>query len=103
MSTPCTENKRMHKHRDLIIAWANGAEIEYFGCDCKWHLAEARDFDSELSLRIKPVPRQVFKYVTTQLNGTDIARWDATEPAYANLKLTFNYYTGELENAEVLN
>lgn len=29
MSTIYTGNKKMHKHRDLIIAWANGAEIEW--------------------------------------------------------------------------
>jgi hypothetical protein len=46
-----------HKHAELIKAWADGAEIEYFGADCTWRTAEARDFDSDLSLRIKPEPK----------------------------------------------
>ena len=44
-----------HKHKDLIIAWANGADIQYIECEGNW-----RDIVGDplwargLSYRIKP-------------------------------------------------
>lgn len=56
MSYPYVGMKPIHKHRDLIIAWANGAEIEcrpkdgmWIDCDPSW--------SNNLEYRIKPEPR----------------------------------------------
>lgn len=32
------DRSKWHPHHDLIVAWARGAEIEYFDDDdCRWH------------------------------------------------------------------
>lgn len=44
-----------HKHRDLIIAWANGADIEYYSTfSNRWMGASAPDWDTTLNYRTKP-------------------------------------------------
>lgn len=44
-----------HKHRDLIIAWANGAEIEHFNtCYDRWQRCASPSWNSEDQYRIKP-------------------------------------------------
>ena len=65
-------NKR-HKHADVIIAWANGEEIEY-----KWH-GEWHDWDDnstpsfyeECEYRIKPkrVKKEGWVNVYKNING----------------------------------
>lgn len=44
-----------HVHLDLIIAWANGAEIEFYleAYDC-WHTVANPSWDRSTSYRIKP-------------------------------------------------
>lgn len=46
----------LHKHRDLIIAWANGTEIEYFSTDFGEMWVETKNpcWDTRLKYRIKP-------------------------------------------------
>lgn len=44
-----------HKHKEWIIAWANGAEIEYkYRYEDKWRMASTPNWDSTLEYRIKP-------------------------------------------------
>lgn len=43
-----------HKHCDLIVAWANGAEIEYQGSGVCWHLSHTPTWDVDAKYRIKP-------------------------------------------------
>lgn len=46
-----------HKHADLIIAWANGAEIEYYHKNFKsWNPANAPVWREDIEYRIKPKP-----------------------------------------------
>jgi hypothetical protein len=89
-----------HKHAELIKAWADGAEIEFCGVDNKWRPIEARDWDSNFLLRIKPEPKpDVVRY--TQAFMTSSGTWG--EPSqFDNLKLTFDGETGELKSARVL-
>jgi len=55
MSTPYTGNKKMHPHRDLIIAWANGAEIQVMLAWSKgWVDADTPGWDENSIYRIKP-------------------------------------------------
>ena len=42
-----------HKHRDLIIAWANGAKIECLGFGDTWDIVENPNWKSD-HYRIKP-------------------------------------------------
>lgn len=42
-----------HKHRDVIIAWANGEEVEYLNLG-GWVLAKTPSFHESLDWRIKP-------------------------------------------------
>lgn len=51
--TETAEHKR--PHADLIIAWANGAEIQWRGSDnSKWENVENPNFHEEYQYRIKP-------------------------------------------------
>jgi len=43
-----------HKHADLIIAWANGAEIECENPDKKWVFLKSPMWVPEYNYRIKP-------------------------------------------------
>ena len=43
-----------HKHRDAIIAWANGEPIEYQAISGVWHEIAFPHWDDETKYRIKP-------------------------------------------------
>jgi hypothetical protein len=98
-----------HLHADLIHAWADGAEIEYFN----EHSNEWRTFVNEHNIwyeawqyRIKPEPKpDIVKYINVRLQykDTGICRWDSCDAQYANLKLVFDGDTGNLKSAEAIN
>lgn len=92
-----------HKHAELIKAWADGAEIEYWHptwekwvkTDDSWMLwADTNTF------RIKPEPNHdVVRFYNIGLGGGVYQNngrngWD--------LKLTFDGGTGELKSAQAL-
>lgn len=55
----CTETKP-HKHAELIIAWAKGAEIEYSHPDHPtptWAATETPTWTPRCNYRIKPIPK----------------------------------------------
>ena len=43
-----------HKHAELIIAWANGAEIEVSNSGVTWGITATPDWNVNLQYRIKP-------------------------------------------------
>ena len=44
-----------HKHADVIIAWANGAEIEYrIGSHDSWSKATSPGWHADCEYRVKP-------------------------------------------------
>lgn len=46
-----------HKHAELIKAWADGAEIEYYaGVSNKWIRVDSPFWDENIEYRIKPTP-----------------------------------------------
>jgi hypothetical protein len=51
--------KQLHKHRDLIIAWANGEEIQIKRCDSTWADITYPTWDFNVEYRIKP---EVIRY-----------------------------------------
>lgn len=64
--------KTPHKHHDIIVAWADGAEIEYQILDGeKWWPVpvDAHDWRSGATYRIKPEPP---KYPLSKLSDVDL-------------------------------
>jgi hypothetical protein len=63
MSTPYTSKKPMHPHRELIIAWANGAEIQQY-TENRWKDCTYPVWDERVEYRIKPYePTLPYNYV----------------------------------------
>jgi hypothetical protein len=99
-----------HVHKDLIIAWANGASIQMFSTHLsKWIDIPAPFWNEAAKYRIKPIPKPdpVF-YVTmgwkSGFSGSSVLSYSTDGGrAYRNLKLTFDVETGALKAAEVIN
>jgi len=92
-------NKR-HKHYDVIVAWAEGKEIQFrekpsdVWNDFKtWDAAPT--FHSELQYRIKPEPDVVKEWRTNKYGECLVS----SEP---NIRLTFSGEDGRLIKAEVI-
>jgi len=96
-----------HKHKDLIIAWANGAKIEWQNSVGDWCLQRGEiDWGySEGRYRIKPEPKPDHVYYGVfDMDGSM-----AIESCFTKvnddgdqIKLTFDGETGKLKAAEVL-
>ena len=52
---------KRHKHADLIIAWAEGAEIEYRSLTGKWKFVREPTWSEDYEYRVKP--KTVKRYV----------------------------------------
>jgi hypothetical protein len=89
-----------HKHADLIIEWANGAQIELYHTDTeKWVDAPTPLwFDCEYRVKPEPKPDLIKKCDI----DSRLAVWDCDPRGDPNLKLTFDGETGKLKKAEVL-
>jgi hypothetical protein len=48
------DTSKHHKHHDLIIAWAKGAEIEFFSHLDTWVHRKHPSWDSNIKYRVKP-------------------------------------------------
>ena len=88
-----------HKHADLIIAWAGGAEIQYYDAImCRWEDDKNPKWLEDTKFRIKPEPKpDVVLCYGANKRGVYIEPWGDS-----NLRLTFDGETGELKSAEVL-
>lgn len=62
------EQPKRHKHADLIIAWANGAEIQYNGA-MGWADLRNPSFELEFEYRIKPTPKPNIEFVESYSLG----------------------------------
>lgn len=96
--------KKPHKHAELIKAWADGAEIEYwekYGAQWVECGGSAPTWEEYQEYRIKPEPKpDVVRYgmvVDNRYGSLTLARC-----ACDNIKLTFDGETGALKAAEVL-
>jgi hypothetical protein len=50
------DTSKYHKHHDLIIQWAKGAEIEYLDYQGDWEDASTPSWSKRMEYRIKPTP-----------------------------------------------
>jgi len=108
-----------HKHADLIIAWANGAKIEY------WHAGHEKwlDIDANPSwwynveYRIKPEPKpDIVRYARASFTEYHFKSfesmddnkkrtgtyWSINKSGVDNIKATFDGETGELKKVEII-
>lgn len=98
-----------HKHKDLIIAWANGAEIEVrSNCTGEWSRAEMPSWFLHMEYRIKPEPKPDFVLYAwvdeenANVNDTYVSYSQRLQMNHHNLRLTFDGETGKLKKAEVI-
>jgi hypothetical protein len=84
----CQENKR-HKHADLIIAWANGAEIQFLNQFGKWQ-DTVPSWSTTCDYRIKPKP-SVKKYLLVYLVRGAL-RASVTDTYWESIQQYENYY-----------
>ena len=94
-----------HNHAELIKAWADGAEIEYW-TGVRWLKSDSPSWLEEKQYRIKPEPKpepkpDLVRYVACNVwfDGYDVS---SSKYEGDNLKLTFDGETGKLISAEVL-
>jgi hypothetical protein len=87
-----------HKHYDMIVAWADGAEIEWLGIDGNWcSISGTPAWSIETVYRIKPEPKPDRIVVTDLWRQRDYGMLHMGE-----FRLTFDGETGKLKSAEVL-
>ena len=104
-----------HKHYELIIAWANGAEIEYKDSFNMWNYHENPIWLINEEYRIKPEPKpDVVLYAYSkpyEKNGISLItngyiRYENIFPlkeySKPNIKLTYDGESKELKSAEVI-
>ena len=96
--------KTPHKHAELIKAWADGTEIEFYSEMSKqWISTAFPNWIPDNKFRIKPEPKPdviVFPHrVTTNSDDYPFLKEYYTKQ---QLKLTFDGETGKLKSAEVL-
>lgn len=87
-----------HKHRDVIIAWANGQDIEYLIPPGKWVPVRNPEWCGALEYRVKPAPKpDQVRTMFVELNPK-------LDNAYnkPNLKLTFDGETEKLKAVEII-
>lgn len=91
-----------HKHADLIIAWANGAQIEGLAHQGVWAIIEHPAWDGTVEYRIKPEPKPDDVLLAWVVYNGTTSIFMANPANESNIKLTFDGETGKLKAAEVL-
>ena len=93
-----------HKHAEVIKAWADGAEIEYWSnYEGRWILLnmESPGWELGFKYRVKPTPKpDVVKNVICWF--TNQILFESESECGQNLRLTFDGETGKLKAAEVI-
>ena len=92
-----------HKHKDVIIAWAKGAEIEGYDAPCNtWRLLHTPQWYSEAQYRVKPTkPKDKAMEALIVLSPFAGPLLYAAAPDEANCVLVFDGTTNKLINASV--
>ena len=91
-----------HKHAELIKAWADGAEVEYWSESYKeWSVEPYPNWYDTSTYRIKPEPKpDVVRYGHIMDNRYGSLTLEAL--LTSNIKFIFDGETGALKGAEVL-
>ena len=63
-------NEKKHKHYDTIIAWANGAQIQYSNNGSGWLDTTAPGWNDSIHYRIKPVVKSKAELFLEAVNTT---------------------------------
>jgi hypothetical protein len=98
--------KTPHKHAELIKAWADGAEIEYWRDPYGWEscACNSPSWGVEAQYRIKPEPKPdvvVDRMLCVTVVDDDTYITLAISN-YSNCRFVFDGETGKLKSAEVL-
>ena len=98
-----------NKHYDLIVAWAKGADIQWYD-GSTWITTLYPGWGAAQSYRIKPEPKpDLLFYVSVGecrpgSGLPDLRQWSPySKNLYNNVKLIFDGETGKLKKAEVIN
>jgi len=95
-----------HKHYDLIVAWANGATIEFFARrQGEWRPAYNPTWDVDMEYRIKPEPKPDSVKIRKLTYNADIdcvLLQSMSDARDANMMFIFDGETGALKDAQVL-
>ena len=101
--------KTPHKHAELIKAWADGAEIQWYDNSTREHrwkdLGAVFDWSAPVQFRIKPEPKPDHVYYGVfDMDGSMHLESCFTKinDDGDQIKLTFDGETGKLKAAEVL-
>lgn len=91
-----------HKHAEIIKAWADGAQIEFFTSDEFWEDTKHPQWHEDMEYRIKHKPDIAF-YCETYFDKKPVKTpmhpiWLTTD----NLRLIYDGETGKLKKAEIL-
>ena len=100
-----------HKHHDLIVAWAKGADIQWYD-GSTWITTPHPGWATQHSYRIKPEPKPdvilygcvVKKHWTEyeEEGSVFICNIDTLKIKTDNVKFIFDGETGKLKKAEVI-
>lgn len=91
------------KHYDLIVAWAEGHQIEVFDDQySKWTASVYPSFLSGLEYRIKPAPKPDLVREALIVNSLSAGPLlYAASPSEANIVLVFDGETGKLKQCTI--
>lgn len=99
-----------HKHYGLIVAWANGATIQYenkLECQGEWlYFINDPIWNYDLNLRIKPEPKpDEIRYARASAHDTGAKHttwWSQSKSGQDNVKAVFDGETGKLKSMEII-
>ena len=95
-----------HVHKDVIIAWANGAEIQVFQSEglVRWIDCFKPTWREDLEYRIKPkdivIERYAYYYISQPLGSIECVFVEYRP--FNNVRFTFDAETKELKNIEMI-
>ena len=92
-----------HMHKAVIIAWANGAKIQYKPPHSPvWYDVGLPTWGEEWEYRIKPTPKPD-KVIFVEIVHNGMGPFSSDVEPYHNLKLIYDGETGKLKSAESIN
>jgi hypothetical protein len=101
-TAPKHDEKKAHKHCELIKAWADGAEIQYRPINSTdWVDVAAPKWSAGNNYRVKPEPKP--DVVKQFFFEPDHDKWYTGNSSKGNnIKAIFDGETGKLKNVEML-